>query len=316
MRRSYTSAELAAVVAAVGPRRGWDFTRMSVTRAPVPWDYADVVRSHLSSDSRVLDIGTGGGEQLAALAPSFGEGVGVDIDPAMVTAASQHAAGIASLQFQLTTAGLDGVDGPFDVVLSRHAPIAFDAVRDRLVAGGYAITQQVGERNMANVRAALGQPVADPPVSAGLAADAGLTVRAFAEYDVEYVVHDVGSLVFWLSALDLRHADIPGVDAVSSAEIRPRTGPLRHPRNRRRFRGTVSCSSDSEAGSGFPPVSGRELARRGTRRRRRSPGASRPVAGPDAVTAERGAMAARVRANRPTPTRHDSGPVGTGRGLE
>jgi len=30
------------------------------------------------------------------------------------------------------------------------------------------------------------------------------------EYDVEYVVRDVESLVFWLSALDLPHADLDG----------------------------------------------------------------------------------------------------------
>lgn len=63
---SYTREELADLVAGVQPRRGWDFARMSVSREPVPWEYTDVVRRHLEPAARVLDIGTGGGEQLGS----------------------------------------------------------------------------------------------------------------------------------------------------------------------------------------------------------------------------------------------------------
>jgi hypothetical protein len=40
---------------------------------------------------------------------------------------------------------------------------------------------------------------------------------AFCEYDVEYVVCDVESLVFWLAGLDVAHADIAGTAAVANA---------------------------------------------------------------------------------------------------
>ena len=40
---------------------------------------------------------------------------------------------------------------------------------------------------------------------------------AFCEYDVEYVVCDVESLVFWLTALDAAHADLAGAAVVTSA---------------------------------------------------------------------------------------------------
>ena len=39
---------------------------------------------------------------------------------------------------------------------------------------------------------------------------------AFMEYDVEYVVRDIGSLVFWLNALDSLHADLEGGAALAS----------------------------------------------------------------------------------------------------
>ncbi len=56
-------------------------------------------------------------------------------------------------------------------------------------------------------------------MSARALSDAGLQVTAFGEYDVEYVVRDLESLVFWLGALDLRHADLDGAAAVASAGV-------------------------------------------------------------------------------------------------
>ncbi len=219
MKGRYSADELAQLAGAVRARRGWDFSRMSVDRQPVPWSYPDVVRRYLTVRSRVLDVGTGGGEQLMALASSFRAAIGVDIDPVMVAAAADHASGTSNLRFQVSTEQLESVHDSFDVVLARHAPVGLKAVWAHLANGGYLITQQVGERNMANVRDALGQRAAAPPLSRDAAAVAGLVVIAFAEYDVEYVVHDVESLVFWLSALDLRHADLPGGEAVASVEV-------------------------------------------------------------------------------------------------
>jgi SAM-dependent methyltransferase len=218
LRAKYTEHDLSELVKRVQPRRGWDFSRMSATRHPVPWEYTEVVRRYLTPNCRVLDIGTGGGEELVKLATHFGEAVGIDVDPEMVEVASSNAVDMANLRFHVSTDRLEAVEGQFDVILDRHAPFDLGAVRRHLVTGGYFVTQQVGERNMGNVRAALGRPPAEPPISAEGATRGGLTVVAFAEYDVEYVVHDVESLVFWLTALDYRHADISGAEAMSSVD--------------------------------------------------------------------------------------------------
>jgi hypothetical protein len=47
----------------------------------------------------------------------------------------------------------------------------------------------------------------------------GLRPLAFMEYDVEYVVRDIESLVFWLNALDTTHADLDGKSALASAAV-------------------------------------------------------------------------------------------------
>src|SRR5215213_4878304 len=57
---------------------------MNDSRAPVPWDYHDVVLRYLTRQATVLDIGTDGGESFLKLAGFFGAGLGVDIDPEMI----------------------------------------------------------------------------------------------------------------------------------------------------------------------------------------------------------------------------------------
>src|SRR5215207_7640882 len=48
MKESYTQAELDQVLCRVQKRSGWDFSRMNDSRAPVPWDYHEVVLRYLT----------------------------------------------------------------------------------------------------------------------------------------------------------------------------------------------------------------------------------------------------------------------------
>lgn len=217
MQESYSQQELDRLLAGVKARRGWDFSGMNVLREPVPWEYRDVVLHYLRSSDVVLDVGTGAGEKLRGLAPSFGQGLGIDIDPGMVRLAGQNPAG--NLRFQVCSARLESVPETFDVILDRHAPFDLAAIKAHLRPGGYFLTQQVGERNMACVKAALGQPPAPPPIGPRAITASGLRPAAFLEYDVEYVVRDIESLIFWLNGLDPAHADIDGPSALASAAI-------------------------------------------------------------------------------------------------
>jgi len=215
---SYSQQALDELLAGVKTRRGWDFSNMNVLRQPVPWEYQDVVRRYLRSSDTVLDVGTGGGQRLRDLAGSFGHGVGIDADPEMVRLANENSAA-GNLGFRVCSERLESVPETFDVIIDRHAPFDLSAVAAHLKPGGYFITQQVGERNMACVKAALGQPVSPPVIRQQAIAVSGLRPLAFMEYDVEYVVRDIESLVFWLNALDLGHADVDGQAALASAVI-------------------------------------------------------------------------------------------------
>jgi SAM-dependent methyltransferase len=216
MKQSYSQPELDLVLRNVQPRVGWDFSRMNVLREPVPWEYADTVARYVRSSDEVLDIGTGGGERFSRMAALFSRGLGVDIDPEMIRLARRTSAA-ANVQFRVCSARLEDVTASFPVIINRHCELDLAAIAVHLKPGGYFVTQQVGERNMACVRSALGQPAGDPPVSVGAIRGSGLRPVAFCEYDVEYVVGDIDSLVFWLNALDMLHADLDGQAALASA---------------------------------------------------------------------------------------------------
>jgi hypothetical protein len=217
VKQSYSQPELDALLAASSPRIGWDFSGMRASRAPVPFEYADVVAGYLRPGDEVLDIGTGDGVRFAAMAGSFRRGLGIDIDPEMVRLAEQSST-CPNVSFAVCSARLEVITTTFPVIINRHATLELPAIASHLGPGGLFITQQVGERNMACVRQALGMAPAPPPIGVEDVAAAGLRVLSFRQYDVEYVVQDIESLVFWLSALDLLHADLDGGSALASAD--------------------------------------------------------------------------------------------------
>jgi hypothetical protein len=55
--------------------KGWDFSYISnrMKEEDLPWDYRKLVKSYMSEDKRLLDMGTGGGEFLLELNPPPGK---------------------------------------------------------------------------------------------------------------------------------------------------------------------------------------------------------------------------------------------------
>ncbi|MBC8445687.1 MAG: class I SAM-dependent methyltransferase [Chloroflexi bacterium] len=143
-----TLEDLKRIAASVGERRGWDFSRVRDDRDPVPWDYADVVRRYLQLSSRVLDIGTGGGERFLALAPHFGAGVGIDADPTMIQVARENTPPslVDKVSFEVMRAEALGFpDAAYDVVLNRHASVYVEEIVRVLRSDGIFIISRLVE---------------------------------------------------------------------------------------------------------------------------------------------------------------------------
>lgn len=180
---------------------------MRTVREPVPWDYLELVPLYLNRTDVILDIGTGGGEKLLSIAPHISCAIGIDPDPSMILAARENSMAQRNATFAVMSAGaLAFADATFDVVVTRHAPVVVKEVVRVLKSGGYFITQQVGARNMDNIRRAFGTGSGTRSAEEGRTRieefrRSGCRIVATAEYDVRYWVRDIPSLIFWFMAI-------------------------------------------------------------------------------------------------------------------
>jgi len=207
-----TLAELEQIVRDNGELEGWDFSRISANREPIPWDYPSVVRSYLKRTDRVLDIGTGGGEIFLSLAPSIGKGIGVDNNPVMIETAKGNQSRLVArnIEFiEMDGSNLNLEANGFDVVLLRHLRVYVGEILRVLRPGGYFITQMVGKRSSKNFLEAFGwtsdnfgsdwwQPVGE---LADQFQKKGCRIVAQGEYDVRYWFKDIASLMFWMMSI-------------------------------------------------------------------------------------------------------------------
>ena len=131
---------------------GWDFSHLDgrYQEGPLPWSYREKVLDFLKPDSRILDIGTGGGEFLLSLRhppelTSITEGWEPNLRlcqqrlvPLGITVKSYDADRKEPLPFE---------DDSFDLVLDRHESYDLGEVYRVLKPGGFFLTQQVGGSN-------------------------------------------------------------------------------------------------------------------------------------------------------------------------
>lgn len=207
------------------PIRGWDFRwlreRGGYDETPVPWDYRRLVLELSQGSPDLLDLGTGGGELLATLAPhprrtvateSYAPNVPVaasrlgplGIDVVRTSAAADNAQSASSP----THGALPFRDDAFHLITDRNEAFVATEVARVLVAGGYFLTEQTGNSARPAFGRLLGLPrptFPSPPWHLRVAAEqlrrAGLRAERSGEARTETLFYDVASLVGYLRAV-------------------------------------------------------------------------------------------------------------------
>ena len=163
--RNASEAELRAQWQAAydQPFVGWDFSVFGdrrITLRPAPaWDYTASVLAAIDGARRMLDMETGGGEQLADLPRR----------PLWTVATEGYTPNVTLAHRRLAPLGVGVVEvrdakrlpfraGQFDLVTNRHGRYAADDVYRVLRPGGTFITQQVGERTNRRLHELLADP--------------------------------------------------------------------------------------------------------------------------------------------------------------
>lgn len=129
---------------------GWDFSHIAGRwrEAKLPWDYRAKILDFLKPESRILDMGTGGGEFLLSLRHPFHlTSVTESWEPNVRLCEKKLAPLGVTVRQSWDDRPLPYDGARFDVVLNRHAFYDIQEVRRVLKPGGYFITQQVGGGN-------------------------------------------------------------------------------------------------------------------------------------------------------------------------
>lgn len=144
----------------VGKINGWNFSHLKKTVKGDIWDFFERVKQYCKTSDCILDIGTGGGENLLKLASSVNKIIGIDTSKEMIEAARQNAQNFSRNKIDflhMNSDNLDFQDDYFNIVTSRHCPFIAKEVKRVLKPGGVFLTQQVSERDAWNIKEAFGR---------------------------------------------------------------------------------------------------------------------------------------------------------------
>jgi SAM-dependent methyltransferase len=189
---------------------GWDFSWLEGrwTEDPPPWSYRQRVLAALAGVTALLDLGTGGGEFLASLAPL----------PPDTWATENYLPNMAIARARLELLGVHLVTGVadhalpfpderFDLVINRHESFNPAEIYRILKPGGRYITQQVGGQDNLRLNELLQDEVVFEFTDFGLGEEVqqlestGLRVVEQLEAFPETHVADIGAVVYYLRAI-------------------------------------------------------------------------------------------------------------------
>ncbi|WP_142826400.1 class I SAM-dependent methyltransferase [Planococcus soli] len=145
---------------AIGKVNGWNFSHLRVSADQADWDFNNEVINRCNKRDSLLDIGTGGGENLLEIAHSVERAIGIDLSGAMIESAKDNLKRSRqdNVRFiQMFSKDLRFPEDSFNIVTSRHAPFDSFEVAKVLKKGGVFLTQQVSEGDKQNIKNIFGR---------------------------------------------------------------------------------------------------------------------------------------------------------------
>jgi ubiquinone/menaquinone biosynthesis C-methylase UbiE len=196
------------------PFSGWDMSYLKDRRVELHtihhWDYTATVLTAFDDAETLLDMGTGGGERLAALA-------GQQPLPTRTYATEGYAPNVVVARKRLEPLGVTVIavdddqhlpfaDQQFDLIINRHASYVPREVRRIIKPGHRFITQQVGYQTNRRLHELLDTEPKDAVYSTLETAvrelqDAGWQIIEQQEEMFPTRYYDVGAIVYYLKAI-------------------------------------------------------------------------------------------------------------------
>lgn len=189
---------------------GWDFNwlRGRMLQENPPWDYPRLVKAYFKDVHSLLDMGTGGGELLAALAPLPPNTHATEAYPRNQILALERLSDLGVQVHPIEDgAPLPFQDERFDLIISRHESFDPQEIERLLKPHGTFITQQVGGLDNLKLNQVLEEDISFPYLGWGLAAaltglyEAGFMIERAEKAALKTSFLDIGAVVYYLKAI-------------------------------------------------------------------------------------------------------------------
>ncbi|PEP36022.1 SAM-dependent methyltransferase [Bacillus wiedmannii] len=144
----------------VGRLNGWDFSKIKCETVGDSWDFYREVKERCKPSHILLDVGTGGGENVLNIASSAKLLIGIDNSNGMIATAHSNLkkSGIQNVEFlQMDSEALVFPHAHFDIASSCHAPFTATELSKVMKKDAVFLTQQVSEQDKLNLKEAFGR---------------------------------------------------------------------------------------------------------------------------------------------------------------
>lgn len=189
---------------------GWDFQWLQgrMVQEEPPWDYPSIVRGYFKEVHSLLDMGTGGGELLASLAPLPPDTHATESYRPNQAIAHQALSPLGVFVHPLEeNSPLPFPNNRFDLVINRHDGYDPIEVFRVLKPGGTFITQQVGGLDNLELNQVLEEGISFPFLDWDLATaltklyEAKFKVIKAEKAALKSIFYDIGAVFYYLKAI-------------------------------------------------------------------------------------------------------------------
>ena len=136
--------------------KDWDFSMFEIESEKLTnWDMYEILKEITTKESKILDLGTGGGEKLLERFPEVKEILGTDYSPEMIKTANKNLkeSGRKNIKFKvMDNLNMDVEDNYFDVVVARNTPTDPKQIIKCLKPGGYLLIRGVDKYDCHNLK--------------------------------------------------------------------------------------------------------------------------------------------------------------------
>ena len=127
--------------------KNWDFSQINCeTESLTNWNISKILNEKATKKSRILDLGTGGGEVVISEFPEALEIVGTDFSPEMIKTANNNLkkANKKNIKFRIMdNLNMDTEDNYFDIVVARNTCIDARQIYKTLKKDGLLLVRGV-----------------------------------------------------------------------------------------------------------------------------------------------------------------------------